>query len=46
MIGRKSKGGRGEEREQKRDRDSNGKGQEGKTSVGGRKGETELIQQS
>lgn len=47
MVGRKSKGGRGEEREQKRDGDSNGKGQEGKRSVGGgREGETELIQQS
>lgn len=49
MIGRKSKGGREEEREQKRDGDSNGKRQEGiklRRSMGVRKGETELIQQS
>lgn len=48
MIGRKRKGGREEEREQKRDGDSNGKRQEGMElrSEGVRKGETELIQQS
>lgn len=49
MIGRKSKGGREEEREQKRDGDCDGKRQEGmelRRSVGVRKGETELIQQS